>query len=81
MTEEIRLHHDLFNNSGYDPSALPRKDGDDKPIKVLLGMTLNQLVDIVSIVNRYSYIHAYVLLTKYRPIFDVVTAQQQSVGV
>ena len=52
ITDETRLHRDLFNDS---KQALPVIDSKGKQVKVTIGLTLNQVVDVVS--NNFHLIN------------------------
>ena len=46
ITDEIRLHKDLFKG---DRIVLPVLDGAERKVRVQIGLTLNQVVDVVCI--------------------------------
>ena len=56
ITDETRLHRDLFKSNRL---VLPVADGQERKVNVTIGMTLNQVVDVV----RLCLISAYLKLS------------------
>ena len=46
ITDETRLHKDLFSDNRQ---VLPVNDTKERRVKVEIGLTLNQVVDVVSV--------------------------------
>ena len=50
ITDEMRLHNDLFDKKDKK-TPMPVADGEERQVKVTIGLTLNQVVDVVSSVK------------------------------
>ena len=55
VTDEMRLHNDLFDKKDKK-TPMPVADGDERKVKVTIGLTLNQVVDVVSFYVIFCFV-------------------------
>lgn len=60
LTDEIRLHQTLLGN--YSSVQLPVMEGKDRQVGVQIGLTLQQVVDVVSYCS--IYFHEFIFTEK-----------------